>query len=189
MDALHLASNYHPRAGYAHVKTDDQEVRTIPSDIVLERRLRVTEQGIKSSAGDTVIDFEDLYALGQPMGPLPSGYMGFTWSDSAWVTNKVFSASVCGGRAGLLNADGRDVTIESKHLFDLKELSLCALWADKADVGVEGWVKEVRKYATTQTVSRASIIQCALDYRGVDRVELRAGGKHIMITAMTVLIK
>jgi hypothetical protein len=136
-----------------------------------------------------VIDFEDLYAKSQTMGPLPSGYRGFTWSDSAWLTTKAFSSSVCGGRAGLLNADGRDITIKRDHLFDLKELSLCALWVDTAHVNVEGWVKDVRKYATTQTVNRGSVIQCTLGYRDVDRVELKPGGNHIVIPAITVLIK
>ena len=68
-------------------------------------------------------------------------------------------------------------------------MSLCGPWVDKTQVSLEGWEKEVRKYAATQTVSRASIIQCALDYRDVDRVELKAGGKHIMITSITVLLK
>jgi len=59
----------------------------------------------------------------------------------------------------------------------------------ETQVSVEGWEKEVRKYATTQTVSRASILRCALDYRAVDRVELKAGGKHILVLAITVLIR
>ena len=143
---------------------------------------------IKNGSGETVITFGDLHLEDRVMGPLPSGYMGFTWSDSAWVTSKVFSSSF-GGLAGLLNAHGKDITIESKNLFDLKGLSLCGLWADKTQVSVEGWEKEVRRYATTQTVSRASVIQCALDYRDVDRVELKAGGKHIMVTSITVFIR
>jgi hypothetical protein len=52
---------------------------------------------------------------------------------------------------------------------------------------VEGWEKEVRKYATTHAVSRASTTHCALDYRGVDHVERRAGGVHLVITTITVL--
>jgi len=88
------------------------------------------------------------------------------------------------GQIGLLNANGKDITIESKHPFDLKGLSLCALWADKAEVRLEGWEKEVRKYATTQTVSRALITHCALDYRGIDRVELKPGGVHLVINTI-----
>ncbi|HVN24219.1 MAG TPA: hypothetical protein VMT71_09615 [Syntrophorhabdales bacterium] len=149
----------------------------------------MTESGVNNNSLHTVIDFEDLLAQSQRMGPLPSGYRGFTWSDSAWITSKVFSESVCSGRFGLFNADGKDMTIEGKQLFDLKELSLCALWVDKAPVAVEGWEKGIRKYATTQTVSRASILRCALDYRAVDRVELKAGGKHILVLAITVLIR
>ncbi len=145
---------------------------------------------VADSGKEIVITFEDLDAQSQAMGPLPSGYMGFTWSDSAWFMTRAFSLSVCPVvRVGLLNANGKDITMESKHLFDLKGLSLCTLWADKAQILVEGWEKEVRKYATTQTVSRASIIQCALDYRGVDRVELKAGGTHLVISTITVLIR
>jgi hypothetical protein len=91
------------------------------------------------------------------------------------------------GQIGLLNAHGKDITVESKHLFDLKGLSFCTLWTDKAEVGVEGWEKEIRKYATTHAVSRASTTHCALDYRGVDHVERRAGGVHLVITTITVL--
>jgi hypothetical protein len=32
-------------------------------------------------------------------------------------------------------------------------------------------------------------MRCALDYRDVDRVELKAGGTHLVITAITVLFK
>ena len=114
--------------------------------------------------------------------------MGFTWSDGAWFINRTSSSSICPGvRIGLLNAHGKDITIESKDPFDLKGLSLCTLWAYDARVRVEGWEKKVIKYTTTQTVPRASTIQCALDYRGIDRVELMTGGTHILITAITIL--
>ena len=86
----------------------------------------MTGPDIKNGSGEIVITFKGLHLQDRVMGPLPSGYMGFTWSDSAWVTSKVFSSSVCGGRTGLLNAHGKDITIESKNLFDLKGLSLCA---------------------------------------------------------------
>ena len=141
-----------------------------------------------NGSGKIVITFEDLYAQGRAMGPLPSGYMGFTWSDSAWFMTREFSSSICPGvRIGLLNAHGKDITIESKNPFDLKGLSLCTLWSDDARVLLEGWEKGVRKYATTQTVSRASTIQCALDYRDIDRVELTTGGTHILINTITIL--
>ncbi len=150
----------------------------------------MTAPDSKNGSGETVITFEDLDLQGQAMGPLPSGYRGFTWSDSAWFMTRAFSSSVgLGGRVGLLNAHGKDITIESKHLFDLKGLSLCTLWTDKARVRVEGWEKKVIKYTTTQTVSRASTTHCALDYRDVDRVELKAGGTHLVITAITVFFK
>ncbi len=145
---------------------------------------------VADSGKDTVITFEDLHVQGQTMGTLPSGYTGFTWSDSAWFMNRAFSSSVCPGvRIGLLNAHGRDITIESRQLFDLKGLSLCTLWAYNVQVLLEGWEKEVRKYATIQAVSRTSAMRCALDYRDVDRVELKAGGTHLVITAITVLIR
>lgn len=149
----------------------------------------MTAPELKNDSGETVITFEDLDVQGQAMGPLPSGYRGFTWSDSAWFMTRAFSLSAgLGGRIGLLNAHGKDVTIESKHLFDLKELSLCALWTDNARVRVEGWEKKVIKYATTQTLSRVSTTRCALDYRDVDRVELKADGTHMVITTIAVLI-
>jgi hypothetical protein len=156
----------------------------------LERRLRVTAPDLKNGSGETVITFEDLDARGQVMGPLPGGYRGFTWSDSAWFMTRAFSSSVrTVGQIGLLNANGKDITIESKHPFDLKGLSFCTLWADKAEVCVEGWEKEVRKYATTQTVSRSLITHCALDFRGIDRVELKAGGAHLVTSTINVLIR
>ena len=145
----------------------------------------MTAPDLKNGSRETVITFEDLHLQGQVMGPLPGGYRGFIWSDSAWFMTKAFSSSVCTtGQIGLLNANGKDITIESKHPFDLKGLSLCALWADKAEVRLEGWEKEVRKYATTQTVSRALITHCALDYRGIDRVELKPGGVHLVINTI-----
>ncbi len=143
------------------------------------------ENGIE----EVLITFEDLDAQGQATGPLPSGYRGFTWSDSAWFMNRALCSSICpGSRAGLLNADAEDVTIRSSHRFDLTGLALCALWTDTAQVNVEGWENEVRKYSTTQTVSRGSTTRCTLDYRGIDRVELKADGTHLMITAITMLI-
>jgi hypothetical protein len=158
---------------------------------VLKRRACVTAPDLKNGSGDTIITFEDLHLRGQAMGPLPSSYMGFIWSDSAWFMTKAFSSSVWpgGGRSGLLNAHGKDIIIESKRLFDLKGLSLCTLWTDKAQILMEGWEKEVRKYATTRVVSRVLSIRCALDYRDVDRVELKANGVHMMISTINVLVR
>jgi len=145
--------------------------------------------GVENSR-EIVITFEDLLAQGQAMGPLPKCYAGLTWSDSAWFMTKEFASSVCPKvRCGLLNAHGRDITIEDKHLFDLKGLSLCALWRDKTQVLVEGWEKQVRKYAETLTAKQDSATLFTLDYRAVDRVQLKAGGAHIVISAITVLIK
>ena len=144
----------------------------------------------KNAGGETLITFEDLDLGGRAMGPLPSGYRGFTWSDSAWFMTRAFVSSVCpGSQIGLLNAHGKDITIERKHPFDLKGVSLYALWADKVQVGVEGWEKQVRKYVTTQTVSRGSTTHCALDYQGVDHIKLKTGGTHVVITTITVLFR
>ena len=41
----------------------------------------------------------------------------------------------------------------------------------------------------TQTVSRTSTTHCALDYRNIDRVELKAGGAHIVVNPITVFVK
>ncbi len=133
------------------------------------------------------ITFEDLDMHGQPLGPLPRDYAGFTWSDNAWFMTRQFSSMICPGvRFGLFNAHSGDITIESKHLFDLKGLSLCALWSDTAQVLVEGWEKQVRKYATTLTVKQSSMTPFTLDYHAIDRVELKPGGAHIVVNPITV---
>jgi hypothetical protein len=36
---------------------------------------------------------------------------------------------------------------------------------------------------------RVSTIRCVLHYRGIDRVELKAGGTNMAITDITVLIR
>jgi len=195
-----LCSSYRATAlGGACVTALDQEraARSIEdhygsasSNTVLERRLRVTTPDLKNNSKEIPITFEDLHLQDRAMGPIPRGYMGFTWSDSAWFMNTAYSSSVCPGvRIGLLNAHGRDITIENNHLFDLKGLSLCTLWAYNAQVLLEGWEKEVRKYATIQAAPRGSTTRCALDYRGVDHVELKAGGTYLVITAITFLFK
>ena len=146
--------------------------------------------GSRNGCREILITFEDLDLQSQAMGPLPSGYLGFSWSESAWFMTRAFSSSICPVvRIGPLNANGKDITIESKRLFDLSGLSLCTLWADKAEVRVEGWEQEVRKYATTRVVSRVLSIRCALDYRDVDRVELKANGVHMMISTINVLVR
>jgi hypothetical protein len=108
---------------------------------------------LESSGREIKITFEDLHEKGQAMGPLPRGYAGFTWSDSAWFMTKNFSSSV--SRFGLFNAHSKDITIASEHLFDLRGLSLCTLWSDTAQVLVEGWEKQVRKHATTLTLKQS----------------------------------
>jgi len=102
-----------------------------------------------------MITFEDLDAQGHAMGPLPKNYAGFTWSDHAWFMTKSFSFAIYPGVGfGLFNAHSKDITIESTHMFDLKELSLCTLWSEGAQVVVEGWEAQVRKYTTTLVLKR-----------------------------------
>lgn len=144
--------------------------------------------GMESSGRETVITFEDLDMQGQAMGPLPSGYAGFAWSDKAWFMTRHFFSSVCpGARFGLFNAHSSDITIESKHLFDLKALSLCTLWTDTTQVLVEGWENQVRKYATTLTVKQSPVTSFNLDYHAIDRIELKPYGAHIVVNPITIL--
>ena len=122
------------------------------------------------------------------LGPLPSGYAGFTWSDSGWFVTKEFLSSVCPGVPfGLLNAQGQDITMESEHPFDLRALSLCTLWWS-TKVLAEGWEKEARKYATTAAAQRISPARFDLDYRAIDRVALKTDGAHVVINAITLLL-
>jgi hypothetical protein len=153
----------------------------------LERRLCVSTPGAENSGRAIEITFEDLHLKGQAMGPLPSGYAGFTWSEKAWFMTKDFSSSA--SRFGLFNAHSGDITIGSKHLFDFKGLSLCTLWSDTAQVLAEGWEKQVRKYATTLTVKQSSMTPFNLDYHAIDRVELKPGGAHIVVNVIKVFIR
>ncbi len=138
------------------------------------------------SGTKTVITFEDLHAVDQKMGPLPSGYAGFTWSENAWFATKQLLSSVCPGVPfGLLNAQGQDITMERKELFHLRTLSLCTLWWSTR-VLVEGWEKGVRKYATTLSPQRISPATFDLEYRAIDRVTLKTEGAHILINAITL---
>jgi hypothetical protein len=142
------------------------------------------------NSGEIVITFEDLHVQGQKMGPLPSGYAGFTWGENAWFMTRDFSSSVCPrARFGLFNAHSKDITIESKRLFDLKKLSLCTLWTDTVQILVEGWEKQARKYTTTLTLKQSSFTSFKLDYHAIDRVELKAGGAHVLINPISVFLK
>jgi len=155
----------------------------------IERRVRVAPPYAGTSGREIVITFTDLHMLGQKMGPLPSGYAGLTWSDTAWFVTKEFLSSVCPGAPfGLLNAQGQDITIESERPFDLRALSLCTLWRS-TQVLVEGWEKEARKYATTLAAQRISSVRFDLDYGAIDRVALKTDGAHIVINTITVLFK
>ena len=148
--------------------------------------------GVGNSAGESVITFEGpRYAVpGQALGPLPSDYAGLRWGDTAWFMTKDFSSSVCPrGRFGLFNAHSGDITIASEHLFDLKGLSLCTLWSDTAQVLVEGWKKQVRKYATTLAVKQFRVTTFSLDYNAINRMVLKPGGAHIVVNPITVFFR
>lgn len=138
---------------------------------------------------EIVITFEDLYGRGQPMGPLPRGYAGFTWSESAWFMTREFSSSVRPGQAALFNAHGEDLFFEREHPFGLKELSLSLLWMNTVEILVEGWETGVCKFAETATARKNAAIRLKLDFRDVDRVGLKSGGDHVVIHAVTFVFK
>lgn len=138
---------------------------------------------------EIVITFEDLYGRGQLMGPLPRGYAGFTWSESAWFMTREYSSSVRPGHAALFNAHGEDLFFEREHPFGLKELSLSLLWMSTIEIMVEGWEKGMSKFAETATARKNAAIRLKLDFRDVDRVGLKSGGDHVVIHAVTVVFK
>jgi hypothetical protein len=136
---------------------------------------------------ELIITFEDLKERGKPLGPLPTGYAGCTWCESAWFLTKACHPSACmKGQVSLLNADGSDVGFERPEPFWLKSLSLSLLWEGKSDVVLEGWTQGVMKYSRTVTIPRSTAIQFEPDYRGIDRVNLRTGGAHVVVDNITL---
>ncbi len=142
------------------------------------------------SGREVVITFGDLYKQGHAMGLLPDGYAGFAWSKNAWFLTREFSSLFHrGAQAMLLNAHGEDITFESKQTFDLKAISTALLWVNTAPVLVEGWGHGVRKYARTLDLRRATATRSDLDYDDIDRVDIKPGGAHVVIDAITVVFR
>ncbi len=136
----------------------------------------------------TVITFDDLYSKAAPTGPLPSDYLGFAWCENAWfLTKRYYSAVHAGHRVVLFNAHGGDISFERERAFDLTGLSLSPIWEAIATVFVEGWEKGSNTYGSEVTVYRNAVARPELDFRGVDRVSLSAGGVHIMVEEISVL--
>lgn len=139
---------------------------------------------------DMVITFDDLCRKGQPMGALPDGYAGFIWSASAWFLTRVFCSSMHSGHmAALFNAHGEDLFFEREHAFDLKELSLSLLWADSAQVLIEGRGKRARQCTETLTVSMRTSTKQLLKFRNIDRLDVKTNGVHLAITTIIVLVQ
>ena len=155
-----------------------------------ERIISMVRPSAENSIREFVITFEDLCGKGKFMGPLPSGYAGFTWSDHAWFVTKNCSSSLCvSGQAALLNAGGEDLTVKSERLLDLKGLFVSSLWSETAEVLLEGWEKDVRKYATTLTVRRNTATWAEMGFGGIDRLEIKAGRTHVLIDDIAVLFR
>jgi len=97
-----------------------------------------------------------------------------------------FAADMCGGRCGLFNAEGKDITVTSERPFDLKTLSVFTLWQDNAQVIVEGWEQQVRKHERTLTVRQPFVTAFDLNFGSIDRLTLKAGGTHMVVNPITV---
>jgi len=137
----------------------------------------------------TVVTFDELYSNSTPTNPLPSGYLGFTWCENAWFLTKGYYSTVhTGHRVVLFNAHGGDLFFERESPFDLTGLSLSSIWEDTATVLVEGWEEGSSKYSRELTVYRSTVARPQLNFKGIDRVSLGAGGFHIMIEDITVLL-
>ncbi len=57
---------------------------------------------------------------------------------------------------------------------------------DGAEVVIEAWEEQVRKYTRTLTVKQFIVIAFKLDYHAIDRVEPKTGGAHIVINPIAV---
>jgi hypothetical protein len=141
----------------------------------------ILPSSVENGSREVVVTFEDL-RNDKPMGPIPAGYAGFTWSGSAWFLTKGCYSSVCmRDQVALFCAYGHDVSFERQGSFHLKSLSLSALWEDIAEVVLEGWENGVRKYSQTLTVFKNTATEFTVDYRGINRVSFKTGGAHIVV--------
>jgi hypothetical protein len=139
---------------------------------------------------EEVITFEDFHGTGRPAGPLPGGYASFTWCKNAWFMTSKFCGSLHGGcRAVLFNANGEDIIFERDRLFSLKDMSLSLIWAQAADVLIEGWEGATRRYIESVKVSRTALARPHLHFMDIDRVWLTSGGVHVAIYSITVVFQ
>ncbi|MGD0663972.1 MAG: hypothetical protein ABSD38_38545 [Syntrophorhabdales bacterium] len=136
----------------------------------------------------TVIAFDDLYGK-EPTGPLPCGHSGFTWCENAWFLAKGFYSTIqTGRRVALFNAHGKTISFGREAAFDLAGLSLSLLWVDTALVLIEGSRKGVLTHSRALAASRNVVIRPELDFDGIDRVSLSAGGAHVMVEDISVIL-
>lgn len=139
---------------------------------------------------ESVIAFEDIRTEGKVAGPLPAGYAGFTWCENAWFMTREFYGWLHPGyRAVLFNANGEDIFFERDRLFSLKDMSLSLLWADAAEVVIEGWEGGMRRYTESVMVSRTALVRPVLRFMDIDRVRLTSGGVHVAIYSITVIFQ
>ena len=137
----------------------------------------------------TVITFDDLYAKG-PAGQLPPDYCGFTWCENAWfLAKRYYSAIETGRRVALFNAHGKTISFGREAAFNLTGLSLSSLWEDTARVLIEGSRNEVLTHSRAITVSRNAVIRPELEFLDIDRVSLSAGGAHVMVADISVILE
>jgi hypothetical protein len=136
---------------------------------------------------ETTITFEELLKYGQPAGVLPKDYAGLRWSEEAWfVTKQFIGGTAMGNHVGLMNAHGRDISVESDCPFDLVGLSLCALWADIISIDLEGWEKSAMKYAATIPVRKGAATAFSPGWENIDQVQIKANGRHFIVNNITV---
>jgi hypothetical protein len=148
----------------------------------IERMIVPTLESDSPDSRETLITFEDLSTAQMPVGPLPKGYSGLTWSESAWFVTRIWHPSASmSGQVALLNANEDDVSFERQEPFDLLGLTLSSLWGEKAEVVLEGWRKGVVKHSKTLTVHKNRMTRFNLDYRSIDRIVLKTGGVHILL--------
>jgi hypothetical protein len=138
----------------------------------------------------TTITFEELLKYGEPAGVLPKGYAGLRWSEEAWfITRQFIGGTVTGNQVGLMNAHGRDISVESDRPFDLVGLSFCALWADVISIELEGWEKSMMKYAATIPIRKGVATAFSPDWGNIDQVQFKANRCHFIVNNITIAFR
>ena len=139
---------------------------------------------------ELVITFNDLCGTGQPMGPLPHLYAGFSWSQSAWfLTREQMPSLRTAQQAVLFNDQGKDLFFESQKPFGLGSMLLSALWDNSCEVLIEGWANGVRGYTAPIALNKNVSVRTQLAFSGVDRVSLITRGRNVAVHSITVLVK